>query len=143
MIAMRKPRIILAEDHTLVLDALTSLLEPEFDVVGGVRDGHELVEAATALAPDVAIVDISMPQNRICGPRVRLFGSLYQNTKTSCSESSTGFNRAGDGSCRDLALRFVQQVGAPVGCVRHARLPAPIRAVGEYEAQLTVTRLSH
>ena len=83
-----------------------------------------------------------LSQNRICGPRVRLFGSLYQNTKTSCSESSTGFNRAGDGSCRDLALRFVQQVGAPVGCIRHARLPAPIRAVGEYEAQLTVTRLS-
>ena len=36
----------------------------------------------------------------------------------------------------------MQQVGTPVGCVRHARLPAPIRAVGEYEAQLTVTRLS-
>ena len=51
-------------------------------------------------------------------------------------------SRAGDGSCRDLALRFVQQVGAPIGYVRHARLPAPIRAVGEYEGQLTVTRLS-
>ena len=57
-------------------------------------------------------------------------------------QQPTGVGRAGDGSCRDLALRFVQQVGAPVGCVRHARLPAPIRAVGEYEAQLTVTRLS-
>ena len=62
--------------------------------------------------------------------------------KRAVLKSSTGFNRAGDGSCRDLALRFVQQEGAPVGCVRHARLPAPIRAVGKYEAQLTVTRLS-
>ena len=48
----------------------------------------------------------------------------------------------GDGSCRGSALRYVRQEGAHAGYVRCARLPAPLRAVGEREAQLTVTRSS-
>ena len=48
----------------------------------------------------------------------------------------------GDGSCRFLGLRCMQQEGAPAGCVRRSPLPAPLQAVGEGEAQLTVTRAS-
>jgi hypothetical protein len=57
-------------------------------------------------------------------------------------EQPTRVGRTGDGSCRSLGLRCVQQKGAPAGCVRRARLPVPLRAIGEGEAQLTVTRPS-
>jgi len=43
---MTRPRIILADDHRLMLDALTNLLEPEFEVVGTFTDGQALVECA-------------------------------------------------------------------------------------------------
>jgi DNA-binding NarL/FixJ family response regulator len=59
---MRKRiRVLLADDHKIVLDGLRSLLEPEFDLVGTVEDGHALVAAAEKLRPDVIVVDISMP----------------------------------------------------------------------------------
>lgn len=58
---MQRPRIILADDHTLVLDALKNLIEPEFEVVGTFNDGQALVEAAQALNPSVVVLDIGMP----------------------------------------------------------------------------------
>lgn len=54
-------RVILADDHTLMLDALKHLLEPEFEVVGTFGDGHALVEGAPQLKPDVIVLDIGMP----------------------------------------------------------------------------------
>jgi DNA-binding NarL/FixJ family response regulator len=56
-----RPRILIAEDHTLVADLYKELLEPEFEVVGIVRDGRALVRAAEQLKPDVIVADISMP----------------------------------------------------------------------------------
>lgn len=56
-----RPRILLADDHVLVTEALARLLEPRFDVVGTVADGEALLRAATALRPDVALVDVAMP----------------------------------------------------------------------------------
>jgi DNA-binding NarL/FixJ family response regulator len=58
---MRKPRILLADDHTIVLEGLTRLLEPEFEVVGRVGDGRAMLEMTAKLKPDVIIADISMP----------------------------------------------------------------------------------
>ena len=58
---MNRPRIILADDHTLLLDALKTLLEPEFEVVGIFADGHTLVERAAELNPNVVVLDIAMP----------------------------------------------------------------------------------
>lgn len=59
--ARLKPRIVLADDHQIVLDGLRSLLEPEFELAAMVRDGLELVVQARALEPDVIVADISMP----------------------------------------------------------------------------------
>jgi len=56
-----KPRILLADDHTLVAEAFKRLLEPEFDVVGTVADGRALLRAAPELKPDVVLVDLNMP----------------------------------------------------------------------------------
>jgi len=58
---MSRPRVLLADDHTMFSQGLQSLLEDEFDLVGAVADGEALVEAARRLNPDVIIVDISMP----------------------------------------------------------------------------------
>ena len=55
-------RVILADDHTLMLDALRKLLEPEFEIVGMFGDGCTLVEGAPDLKPDVVILDIGMPK---------------------------------------------------------------------------------
>lgn len=59
---MIRPRILLADDHAVVLEGLRRILDrPEFEVVGAVRDGRALVEAAASLRPDIIIADLSMP----------------------------------------------------------------------------------
>ncbi len=59
---MRRPRILLADDHRLLLDTLSSVLEPRCEVVGWVTDGRSLLEAADKLRPDIIVLDIGMPQ---------------------------------------------------------------------------------
>jgi DNA-binding NarL/FixJ family response regulator len=56
--------VLLADDDTIVAEALASLLEDEFDVVRTVRDGRQLIEAAKELKPAVIVTDISMPQHK-------------------------------------------------------------------------------
>jgi DNA-binding NarL/FixJ family response regulator len=58
---MTRIRILLADDHTLFCNLLRDLLEPEYEVVGCVRDGRELLQAAETLRPDVVLADIGMP----------------------------------------------------------------------------------
>ncbi len=58
---MTKPRILLADDHTMFVEALQKVLEPEFDLVGSVGDGRALLDAAPRLEPDVVLLDLSMP----------------------------------------------------------------------------------
>lgn len=58
---MKRPRVILADDHTMILDALKNLLEPEFEVVGTFADGRALMEGAARLNPNVIVLDIGMP----------------------------------------------------------------------------------
>lgn len=58
---MKRIRILLADDHTLFCSLLSDLLEPEYEVVGSVSDGQELLKAALSLRPDVVIADIGMP----------------------------------------------------------------------------------
>lgn len=59
---MRKHTVLLADDHPIVTEGLAGLLgRHDFDVVGTVGDGHQLVEAARRLRPDVIVTDLSMP----------------------------------------------------------------------------------
>jgi DNA-binding NarL/FixJ family response regulator len=58
---MKRTRVLLADDHKIILNGLRSLLEPEFELVGKVEDGRALVSAAEKLRPDVIVVDVSMP----------------------------------------------------------------------------------
>ena len=59
---MKKPRVLLADDHKIVIEGLKNLLSDEFEIVGTVEDGRALVEKASTLYPDVIVADISMPQ---------------------------------------------------------------------------------
>jgi DNA-binding NarL/FixJ family response regulator len=58
---MKKPRVLLADDHCVVAEGLRSLLEPHFEVVGIVSNGRDLLAAATRLDPDAVVLDITMP----------------------------------------------------------------------------------
>jgi DNA-binding NarL/FixJ family response regulator len=76
-----RARVMLADDHLLVAEALKSLLADEFELVGVVQDGLEMVKAAETLLPDVIVADITMPhlngidalaQLRRVAPRTRV-----------------------------------------------------------------------
>ncbi|MCB1125379.1 MAG: response regulator transcription factor [Verrucomicrobiae bacterium] len=58
---MSRARLLIADDHAILLDAFKRLLEPEYDVVGVVTEGRALLQAAEVLKPDVILTDISMP----------------------------------------------------------------------------------
>lgn len=78
---MKPLNVILADDHPLIMDAIKSLLEPEFEIVGMFTDGQNLLEAAPKLNPNVIVLDIGIPTvNGLCAgerlkklmPRVKL-----------------------------------------------------------------------
>jgi DNA-binding NarL/FixJ family response regulator len=58
---LRRPRVLVADDHTIVAEGLRSLLEPEFELVGVVQDGRTLIAEAARIRPEVIVLDISMP----------------------------------------------------------------------------------
>ena len=57
-----RPRLLIADDHTLVAEACKKVLEPEFQVIAIVTNGRDLLKLASELEPSVIILDISMPQ---------------------------------------------------------------------------------
>lgn len=58
---IKRPRLILADDHVLLLDAIKNLLGSDFEVVGTFTDGRALLNGAAELKPDVVVLDINMP----------------------------------------------------------------------------------
>jgi DNA-binding NarL/FixJ family response regulator len=58
---MKRPRVLLADDHRLLREAFARLLEPACEVVGAVADGRALLAAAPELSPDVVVLDVAMP----------------------------------------------------------------------------------
>ena len=58
---MTRPRILMADDHLMLLEAFKALLESDFDIVGTVTDGRTLLEEFSRLNPDVVLLDVAMP----------------------------------------------------------------------------------
>lgn len=93
---MNRPRVLLADDHSLMLAGLRKLVEETCDVVGTVEDGHALVEAAQHLEPDLIILDIAMPLlngidaarqiKKLC-PKARLIFLTMQTSPTYATEA--------------------------------------------------------
>ena len=54
---MAKVRVLLADDHTMVVEAFKKLLEPEFEIVGTASDGRKLIQLAQQTKPDVILLD--------------------------------------------------------------------------------------
>jgi len=57
----QRARLLVADDHMVVVEGISKLLLPSYEIVGTARDGRELIEAAQRLKPDVILLDISMP----------------------------------------------------------------------------------
>lgn len=58
---MKRPRLVIADDHVLVIDGLRRILEPACEIVDVVEDGRKLLQLAEAAKPDIVLMDISMP----------------------------------------------------------------------------------
>ena len=58
---MNLPRVILADDHAMLLEAFRKLLQPRYEIVATVSDGRALLDVAPKLKPDVVVADIAMP----------------------------------------------------------------------------------
>ena len=58
---MKRPRILLADDHALTLESISAILAPHYEMAGSVTDGRTLVKAALRLKPDLIVVDVTMP----------------------------------------------------------------------------------
>lgn len=91
-----RTRVLLADDHTLVLEGLSKLLQKEFDLVGTASSGAEAVEMAVTLLPDVVLMDISMPglngidaarQLRERVPKVKVVAVTMHNNTTYVREA--------------------------------------------------------
>lgn len=74
----RRPRVLVADDHLLIRERVSHLLEPAFDVISVVDNGKELLIEAERLQPEVIVLDVSMPGvNGIdAARRLRLAGSI-------------------------------------------------------------------
>ena len=58
---MRRPTVLVADDHPRICEAIQQLLEPGFEVVGAVKDGRTLVKTAQDLKPDLVVTDVGLP----------------------------------------------------------------------------------
>ena len=88
---MHKPRVMLADDHALIIEGFRRILEDHYELVGTATDGRTLVESAKALDPDIIILDVSMPllngidaaaHLKKCCPRAKLiFVTMHADTE--------------------------------------------------------------
>jgi len=98
-----RPRVLIAEDHTLVAELCKKLLENEFSVVGIVNNGRAMVRAAAALTPHVIVVDVAMPalngldagqQVKETWPEIKL---VYLTMNPDPRVAAEAFRRGGSG----------------------------------------------
>jgi len=97
---MSKIKVLVADDHRIVAEGLRSLLEPTYEIMAIVENGHELIAAAKELKPDVIVVDISMPllngidaatQIRSAGNRAKIiFLSMHSEVNYARRALATG-----------------------------------------------------
>lgn len=98
-----RPRILIADDHTLVADLCKKLLETDFDIVGTVDNGRLMVRAAIELKPDIIVLDIAMPilngldagkQAKEAVPSVKL---IFLTMSTDIQLAAEAFRRGASG----------------------------------------------
>jgi DNA-binding NarL/FixJ family response regulator len=100
---MDRPRLVLADDHQLLVDGIRKLLEPEFQLVETVGDGRAAIAAYERLLPDILLVDVGLPllngieaarQLRRVAPRARIIFVTMQTDRVYVEEA---FRAGGSG----------------------------------------------
>jgi len=136
---MAKPRLLLADDHELLLDGLKKLLEPEFDLVDAVSNGRAAVAAYERLRPELVLLDVGLPilngieaarQVRAITPSAKILFVTMQTDRIYVEEA---FRAGGSGyvvkqsAARELvqAIRIVLAGGTYVSPVIAAKTGAP------------------
>ena len=104
---MSRIRVLVADDHKILAEGLRSLLEPEFELVGIVADGREMLAAARELRPDVVVLDISMPnRNGIdAAAQLRAAGSTARVVFLTMHQEATYAARAMDAGATGFVLK--------------------------------------
>jgi DNA-binding NarL/FixJ family response regulator len=135
-----RPRLLLADDHDLILNALHHLLEREFTILRGVTDGQALVAAALELKPDVVLCDVTMPRlsgfQATCQVRKRLpqtrfiFLTMHDDPELAAEAFRAGASAyiLKSAPTSEL-LSAVRTVLAGGSCPTKARAPAELPAV--------------
>jgi DNA-binding NarL/FixJ family response regulator len=117
---MRRPSVIIADDHTIVAEGLVRLLSGRFDVLATVADAPSLVEAAERLRPDVIVADLEMPS----GSGLDALERLKKRGVTSKFVILTMHGEAG------VAARAMR-AGASAFLLKHAAGDELVNAIGE------------
>ena len=98
-----RTRVLIADDHRLVAEACRNLLEPEFNVIGMVSNGRELLNVEAELRPDVVILDISMPElngldaGELIKQRNRSVKLIYVTMSLAADVAAEAFRRGASG----------------------------------------------
>ena len=138
-----KPRVLLADDHTLVAEACCKLLEPEFQVVGVVPDGRALLRVLPQLQPDVVVLDIGMPllngldageQAKQLLPGVKL---IYLTMNQDAELANEAFRRGASGYL--LKTGAASELVAAVRCVLRGKSYISPRIAREMKPTLSRT----
>lgn len=88
---MHKPRVLLADDHALIIEGFKRILEDRYDLVGTAADGRALIESARVSQPDIVILDVSMPLlngidaaahlKKVCPKAKLIFVTMHADTE--------------------------------------------------------------
>ena len=123
MTDIKRARILLADDHTMICDGLRKLLEPEYEVIGCVGDGRALVKTALDLKPDLALVDVGMPllngldagrELRKLMPRLKLIFLTMNPDAEVASEAGRKLEPASVFISRKTQRLYVRQIFEPI-----------------------------
>jgi DNA-binding NarL/FixJ family response regulator len=147
---MQRPRVLLADDHVLVLEGLSKLLQGEMDLVGTASSGTEAVEKVAQLQPDVVLMDISMPgmngfdaakQMKNCAPRTKVI-AVTMHRSTAYLRESLRAGMSGFVLKQSAASELAEAVSTVMRDERYVTplvtQPAETQGLNEGERALTV-----
>jgi DNA-binding NarL/FixJ family response regulator len=143
----RRPRVLIADDHTLVAEACVKILEPEFEVIGTFADGQALLAAVPELKPDVIVLDVGMPlMNGLeAGKRIkkllRAVRIVYLTMNTDVGIAAEAF-RGGASGYLLKSSAAAELVTAVRDVLKGKQYVSPLVA-NDVEAFFLETRISH
>lgn len=147
MSPIRRPRVVIADDHVFVAEACVKLLEPEFEVIGTFADGQALLAAVPDLKPDVIVLDVGMPlMNGLeAGKRikklVRGVRIVYLTMNTDRGIAAEAFRRGASGYL--LKTSAAAELVNAVREVLKGKLYISPLVTNDVEGFLIETRVSH